>query len=38
MMILYGSTANFVVYYDSSFTGGTGEPSGPALAGLITTM
>jgi hypothetical protein len=32
MMILYGSTANFVVYYDSSFTGGTGEPSGPALS------
>jgi hypothetical protein len=31
MMILYGSTTNFVVSYDSSFTGGT-QPDGPALA------
>lgn len=31
MMIQYGATANFVVSYDSSFTGG-GQPNGPALA------
>ena len=30
MMITYGSTTNFVVSYDSSFTGGT-QPNGPAL-------
>ncbi len=32
MMITYGSTANFVVSYDSTFTGGATEPDGPALA------
>jgi hypothetical protein len=32
MMIQYGATANFVVSYDSSFTGGPGQPDGPALA------
>lgn len=31
MLITYGSTANFVVSYDSTFTGGT-QPDGPALA------
>jgi hypothetical protein len=31
MMITYGSTTNFVVSYDSSFTGGA-QPDGPALA------
>jgi len=31
MMIQYGATANFVVSYDSSFTGG-GQPNGPALS------
>jgi hypothetical protein len=31
MMIAYGSATNFVVSYDSSFTGGT-QPNGPALA------
>ncbi|HKD65232.1 MAG TPA: hypothetical protein VKB84_00215 [Candidatus Binataceae bacterium] len=31
MMIMYGSTTNFVVFYDSSFTGG-GQPDGPTLA------
>ena len=35
MMIKYGTTANFVVYYDSSFTGGPGEPSGPVLAQAV---
>ena len=35
MMIEYGSTANFVVFYDSSFTGGPGEPNGPALAQTV---
>ncbi len=32
MMIQYGATANFVVSYDSSFTGAAGVPNGPALA------
>ena len=32
MMIQYGATANFVVSYDSSFTGAPGQPNGPALA------
>lgn len=31
-MIEYGATANFVVYYDSSFTGAPGQANGPALA------
>jgi hypothetical protein len=31
MMIMYGTTTNFVVFYDSSFTGG-GQPDGPTLA------
>ncbi len=31
MMIQYGSTTNFVVSYDSSFSG-AGQPNGPALA------
>jgi hypothetical protein len=31
VLIKYGNTANFVVSYDSSFTGG-GQPNGPALA------
>jgi hypothetical protein len=35
MMIEYGSTTNFVVNYDSSFTGGPGEPNGPALAQTV---
>jgi len=32
--IEYGSTANFVVFYDSTFTGGT-QPDGPALAQAV---
>ncbi len=32
MMIQYGTTTNFVVSYDSSFTGGVGQPNGPALS------
>src|SRR5271169_5620377 len=32
MMIEYGATSNFVVAYDSSFTGAAGQPNGPALA------
>lgn len=32
MLIKYGTTANFVVSYDSSFTGPPGQPNGPALA------
>jgi hypothetical protein len=35
MMVHYGSTVNFVVDYDSSFTGGPGEPNGPALAQTV---
>jgi hypothetical protein len=31
MMIQYGNTANFVVLYDSSFTGDA-QPNGPALS------
>ena len=34
MMIQYGATANFVVSYDSSFTGGS-APNGPALAEAV---
>jgi hypothetical protein len=32
MMIQYGATTNFVVSYDSSFTGAPGQPNGPVLA------
>jgi hypothetical protein len=32
MMIQYGATTNFVVSYDSSLTGGSGQPDGSALA------
>lgn len=32
MMIQYGTTANFIVSYDSSFTGSGGQPNGPVLA------
>ncbi len=35
MMIEYRSTTNFVVYYDSSFTGGPGQANGPALAQTV---
>jgi hypothetical protein len=35
MMIQYGATANFVVSYDSSFTGGSAQPNGPALAQAV---
>ena len=35
MMTYYGSTANFVVNYDSSFTGGPGVPDGAALAQVV---
>jgi len=35
MMTNYGSSANFVVNYDSSFTGGPGQPNGPALAQTV---
>jgi hypothetical protein len=31
MLTQYGNTTNFVVSYDSSFTGG-GQPNGPVLA------
>lgn len=34
MLIEYGSTTNFVVSYDSTFTGG-GAPDGPALAQAV---
>jgi hypothetical protein len=34
MMIVYGSTANFTVSYDSSFTGGS-APDGPALSQAV---
>jgi hypothetical protein len=32
MLIQYGATTNFVVSYDSTFTGTGGQPNGPALA------
>ena len=34
MMTVYGSTTNFVVSYDSSFTGGS-QPNGPVLAQAV---
>lgn len=34
-MTQYGTTANFVVSYDSSFTGGAGQPNGPALSQTV---
>lgn len=34
-MTQYGTTPNFVVSYDSSFTGGAGQPNGPALSQTV---
>jgi hypothetical protein len=31
-LMFYGSTTNFIVQYDSTFTGGAGQPDGAALA------
>src|SRR5580698_3303990 len=32
MLIPYGTTQHFAVFYDSTFTGGPGQVDGPALA------